>query len=314
MDLNAEVRCGYYVTSEMKKVWDIQLKMVSKLLEVCNKYHFKIWACGGTLIGVLRHKGYIPWDDDIDMVMMRDDYDKLISVSKEEFKNPFFFQTAYSETAPYSHGHAQLRMNGTTAILHGTEFMNIHLGIFIDIFVLDDVPSDDYSLNVMTEHIKKMKRPLEFRMANRVVLTTKMRVLFDSIKYRFMQTKKFKERYASIEKYIKSYSSEDCKSVLGVFFCQQESFIKQCKFNKEWYKDTLWMPFEDIMLPVPNGYHEILTQEYGDYMKPAKAPSMHGGFLVLDPDKDYKEYLPELRRQARKELFFKVLKKLHLKR
>ena len=139
MNLEEETRCGYLITAKMKSVWNIQIDLVQKLLEVCKKYDLRIWADSGTLIGTIRDKGYIPWDDDIDLVMMRDDYDKLLAVSNAEFKSPYFFQTAYSEHAPYSHGHAQLRMNGTTAILHGNEHMNIHLGIFIDIFVLDNV-------------------------------------------------------------------------------------------------------------------------------------------------------------------------------
>ena len=117
-----------------------------------------------------------------------------------------------------------------------------------------------------------------------------------------------------MDDFAKSYSNNNSDYLAPILFCQNLEFLKSFRVLKDWYKETLWMPFEDIMLPVPNGYHEILTQEYGDYMKPVKAPTMHGGFLVLDPDKDYKEYLPELRRQARKELFIKVLKKLRLKR
>ena len=109
MNLEEETRCGYLITAKMKSVWNIQIDLVQKLLEVCKRYDLRIWADSGTLIGTIRHKGYIPWDDDIDLVMMRDDYDKLLAVSNAEFKSPYFFQTAYSEHAPYSHGHAQLR-------------------------------------------------------------------------------------------------------------------------------------------------------------------------------------------------------------
>lgn len=66
------------------------MQLLNKLLKVCGKHHLKVWAEGGTLLGTIRDKGFIPWDDDIDMAMMRDDYDKLQSVAKEEFKAPFF--------------------------------------------------------------------------------------------------------------------------------------------------------------------------------------------------------------------------------
>ena len=314
MNLEEETRCGYLITAKMKSVWNIQIDLVQKLLEVCKRYDLRIWADSGTLIGTIRHKGYIPWDDDIDLVMMRDDYDKLLAVSNAEFKSPYFFQTAYSEHAPYSHGHAQLRMNGTTAILHGNEHMNIHLGIFIDIFVLDNVPENLNELNNMGQSIEKLHKQLSLRMLNRVIITKKINVMIRSMLNRFMPIQTFLNKYRRMDDFAKNYADKNSVFVAPILLCQDFDFLKRVRLRKEWFKETLWMPFEDIMLPVPNGYHEILTQQYGDYMKPVKAPTMHGGFLVLDPDKDYKEYLPELRRQAKKNFWKKVLVKLHLKK
>ena len=141
MNLNEEVRSGYTVSAEMKKVWKVQMDLLKKLLEVCDKHHLKIWAEGGTLLGTVREQGYIPWDDDIDMAMLRDDYDKLVRIAPEEFDHPFFFQCGDTEKF-YPRGHAQLRMDGTTAILPYIQFVNSHQGIFIDIFPIDAVPDD----------------------------------------------------------------------------------------------------------------------------------------------------------------------------
>lgn len=77
MNLEPETRNNYYISVEMKKVWAVEMQLLKKLLEVCEKHHLKIWAEGGTLLGAVRHQGYIPWDDDIDMAMLRDDYDRL---------------------------------------------------------------------------------------------------------------------------------------------------------------------------------------------------------------------------------------------
>ena len=118
MNLEKECRRGYVISVEMKKIWSIQIAMLNKLLEVCKKYHLDIWADSGTLLGAVREKGYIPWDDDIDMVMMRKDYNRLVEVSKNEFLDPYFFQCMFTEKH-YHRGHAQLRMKGTTAILPG---------------------------------------------------------------------------------------------------------------------------------------------------------------------------------------------------
>ena len=143
MNIQEEIRDGYLVSAKMKRIWAVELKLLQKLLSVCEKYNLKIWADGGTLLGTVRHKGYIPWDDDIDMVMLRDDYDKLLQIASKEFTHPYFFQCAYTEKI-YPRGHSQLRMDGTAAVLNGVDdvFSKTHQGIFIDIFPYDVVPDD----------------------------------------------------------------------------------------------------------------------------------------------------------------------------
>ena len=101
MNLNSEIRNGFSISHETKKIWDIQLKLVQKLLQVCNKHDLKVWADSGTLIGAVRDKGFIPWDDDIDINMMRDDYNKLISFA-DEFEKPYFLQCAYTDKGKQS--------------------------------------------------------------------------------------------------------------------------------------------------------------------------------------------------------------------
>ena len=95
--LDEEIRDDYVVSSQMKQVWAVELDLLNKILEVCKKYNIKIIASGGTLLGAVRHKGFIPWDDDIDLMMMRDQYDKLCDVAEKEFKYPYFFQTEYKK-------------------------------------------------------------------------------------------------------------------------------------------------------------------------------------------------------------------------
>lgn len=145
MNLNSEIRNGYTISSDMKKVWNIQMKMVDKLIEVCNKYNLKVWADGGTLLGTVRDHGYIPWDDDIDMVMLRDDYNKLLQIAPTEFQEPFFFQNVYTDKK-YPRGHSQLRYNGTAAILPCDVNCAFNQSIFIDIFVYDQLPKDKSAL------------------------------------------------------------------------------------------------------------------------------------------------------------------------
>ena len=132
----AETRRDYLVTKEMKHVWACQLDLLEKLLQVCEKYHLRCWADAGTLIGAVREQGFIPWDDDIDVAMPREDYDKLVAIADQEFTHPYFFQTIYSDMY-YNNRHAQVRNSDTAAIPTDGKKRKYNQGIFIDIFILE---------------------------------------------------------------------------------------------------------------------------------------------------------------------------------
>ncbi len=300
--LDGEERKGFFVSHEMKKVWSVQLELLTVLLDVCQRHNLNIWAEGGTLLGTVREHGYIPWDDDIDMAILRPDYDKLVAIAKDEFKSPYFFQCGYTENK-YPRGHAQLRKDGTTAILSMDINQDFHQGIFIDIFVYDAVPDKKEDLDTLYNNcllIDKLRaycyKPYSVYNIWKNYKLYKLRKEVDQIG--------FKNLFAQYDRYLKSYENIECKhvSLIGFIF-DFEHYLR----DKHVFDDTIYMPFEYIMMPVPIGYDEILTTQYGDYMKPAKAPTKHGGFAVLDTEKSYKEYLPFLRKQYRKEAWKKRL-------
>lgn len=88
--LKPEVRCDTYIGIEMKQVWFAELQMLEKFIELCKNYHLAYQMVGGSLLGAIRHKGFIPWDDDIDIGMPRPDYDRFVEVAGKELKYPFF--------------------------------------------------------------------------------------------------------------------------------------------------------------------------------------------------------------------------------
>ena len=93
--LKEENRDGYIVSPLMKKVWSVELDLLSELDRVCKKYDIKYYAAFGTLLGAVRNKGFIPWDDDIDVCMLRDDYARLKEVAKDEFSGKYYYQDWY---------------------------------------------------------------------------------------------------------------------------------------------------------------------------------------------------------------------------
>ncbi len=294
MDLNEEIRDGYTISSEMKKVWQIQIRMAAHLLDVCSRNNIKIYADGGTLLGAVRHNAYIPWDDDMDFLMLRGDYDKLIALSHDEFKYPFFLQSAYTEKH-YYRGHAQLRYADTSAVLPTDVFCNFNQGIFIDIFVYDSIPDklDDKWRNRLNK-ADEIDKILGKRMYTNIRFNPK--TWLDFFKNRVLSVFKSSRRlYMEFENLFSCDDYADSKRIACPMFKRETKYDNLIKY-KEWYRDIVFFPFEDIMLPCPIDYDKVLSTQYGDdYMVPKKMASMHGVCVFFSTDKSYKIVLRRLR-------------------
>lgn len=270
--LKEENISGYLVSKEMKEVWACELDMLERLLAVCLKYDLKCWADSGTLIGAVRHKGFIPWDDDIDMVMFRDDYDKLVKVADKEFTYPYFFQTIYSD-GYYGNRHAQIRNSETAAIANPKSRFN--QGVFIDIFVLDGVPDVPRTLQ---KHLRKVK-------VYKQLLKSVSKLISHFPKTLYRKCRWDKMLYARYEEVLRSapVSETELVSTLSLNY---KTRIK----NRSCYDRTEYMDFENLKIPVPSGYDQILKIDFGDYMTPVHQPTLHGK-LHFDTKRSYKEVL-----------------------
>lgn len=285
--LQDEVRCGYHVSSKMKHVWAIQLEMLKELDRVCEKHGLRYYADSGTLIGAIRHKGYIPWDDDIDIVMFRKDYQKLLRIADSEFHYPLFLQSVYSDVK-YVRGLSKIRNCETTAIDKVDLNKPFNHGIFIDIFPLDSVPDNDFVLMIWCRKIKLIRQLLRnwayFEPANcsnpvESIVRFSLKAAVDKIGY--------KKVYRYLEKTCSRYNRKHTKRVSYVAY----SFGKKKHiWNKALFRKSHKVPFEFMEINIPDGYDERLKTEYGDYMVMKNIPSTHGA-VILEPDIPYEEYL-----------------------
>lgn len=284
--LEGEDRCGYYVSSQMKQVWAVEMDLLSEFLRICQKNNLPCFIDAGSLLGTIRHKGFIPWDDDIDVCMFRKDYDRLVEIAENEFRPPYKFQCYYTED-DYPRGHAQIRNINTTGILDGERWYTIHFnqGIFIDIFVLDYVPQKP-------DERKKLERKIN--LYNRILISKTMHRKIDSIKhfirdlivgrmrfipggYRYYARKK--------DEALRKTPKSEYVAPLGFIF-DTEKRIR----SPELYKETIWLPFEFVEVPVPIGYDTYLRTRFGDYMKPAQIPNTHGK-TIFDVDHPARYYI-----------------------
>jgi len=263
-----EVRDNFLVTEEIKKTWAVQIELVQKLLEICNKNNLKCWADSGTLIGIIRDKGFIPWDNDIDMVMMREDYDKLLKIAPFELEDPYFLQTCYSDLN-YRRKFARICKSGTAAIFDAKN--KERQCIFVDIFVQDALPKD---LSMMGKHILKIKIYKEI--CNLYSCISKKLPNSWSVKNSLKA-----KLYNNFDKILRKYDTKSSCFIASLSL-SVHSYIKHLKY----YRETLYKDFEYIKLPVPAGYDDLLHICYGDYMTPVDYSKRDG--IVFDTENDEK--------------------------
>lgn len=127
---------------QLKKLQCIELEMLIEIDRICRKYNIRYSLDGGTLLGAVRHKGFIPWDNDIDVIMRRSEYVKFSDACKKELDFNRFFLQDYMTDKNYIFGYAKLRHNGTKFVRVGQEHLKQHCGIFVDIFIVDNVPDN----------------------------------------------------------------------------------------------------------------------------------------------------------------------------
>ncbi|MBR4677196.1 MAG: LicD family protein [Bacteroidales bacterium] len=272
-------------TEELNRVHEILLDLFKKFKMVCEKYDLKYLANGGTLIGAARHHGFIPWDDDMDISMMYDDYVKLLEIPQSEFEFPYYLQSYKSdENAEISA--ARIRNSNTTGCTKW-EFDNLKIashnkGIFVDISPLFYV-SDNEKIRNTQKH--------------------KLDELWSAIRGWNATTSIEHGNTTSYSKYIPDWLSASNNYTIGDL---KQKYMDECNqskgeligmtsfrthnnklmWPKEWFDDVVEIPFEDTTILCPKMYDEILSRTYGDWRTPVYNSSIHEMY-VLDVNTPY---------------------------
>lgn len=279
----AEERCGYHVSAKIKKVWAVELGLLDYFDNLCREHNLRYFIGFGSLLGAVRHRGFIPWDDDIDVVMFRDDYEKLKVIAGEAVEFPYFFQNSYTDMMIWAF--AKLRDSRTTAIEFPDFSPQFHQGIFIDIFPLDDVP-DGISMKPI---VGEMQREIWMSIVEperiKALVDKGQRLALDAGLILGLLDMSVWERMKMFEDFnVARFGASSRVNFLTDHFMGGGSVLR------EWFTDTVYLPFENRMVPAPAGYELVLTSLYGDYMTPVKVPNKHEG-IFLDPDTPYMEYM-----------------------
>jgi len=289
--LDQEERCGMVIGCRQKRVFAVQLDLVAKFFEICRKYDIKAVAFAGTLLGAVRHKGFIPWDDDADVCMDRENFEKLRALPKEVFPYPYFLQTSYSDRhffCPY----ARLRNTLTTGAIIGEDYPEYNNGIYIDIFVMDG-----YFNNLVFHLAQRFARSWLVECISSIGhVKTGVQSFVVSCIHALAPIWKMIGHNKLVKAYDRVVSAATLFSDRVSLMTHDDFFVSRYWMFKRELKDTIDIRFENITIPVPRNYHEILVRIYGNYMEYPPVENRgtwHQNQILIDPDIPFAKYFEQ---------------------
>ena len=261
----------------------VQLNILIKLDEICQKNGLRYYLAFGTCLGALRHKGFIPWDDDIDVLMPYEDAKKLIKL-QNEFGDKFFVQSKETDS-DYRSIAMRVRDEETTCIEGDEVDLKIHKGIYIDIYPFYECSTNNLvrTIDILRSHLLKVlvnNRP-PLNPGNILKFISKIVLFFYSDKKRYRKIEKIENRLASVK-------GDEILDYYG----QDITLITAISYPKHWFAEPKRLEFEGRYFNGATEPEKYMKKRYDDYMKlpSVEEQVVHHTYIAVDPYKSYKEY------------------------
>lgn len=264
---------GFYVPALIKKSWAAQIELLSDIDKVCRKHGITYFAEWGTLLGAVRHGGFIPWDDDLDIAMRRADYMKFLSVAKDELPKEYAFLNYY-EADFYE---MLTRVVNTTRLPLSAEqiekFHGFPFNVGIDIFVYDNIAPSKEEQEVHQKLIDYIYSLMNnFESISQKDLLVRLDKLQSLLKFEIKKENVSKRDLCLIaDKICMMYDDVETEEI-SLLPLWVESDLR---FPVKYYDILTYLPFENFKMPVPIAYNEALKKKYGSYLNPYRAGGAH---------------------------------------
>ena len=284
---------GRMELSDLRKLQLLEVNLLLKFQEICKENNLTYYLMGGGLIGALRHKGFIPWDDDLDIVMPRDDYDMLLRICNKGIAGGYGLVNSQTDFDANWHMPFSKIIDLQSEIEKPMAFQTVKDNVWIDIFPVDGTPNNKFRRWLHMKHVLFLRYILILTDINNLSGKKKRPFYEDWILTLFTRLPIFKQlNTEKVEKMMeKSMRKYDYSS--SVFCCNYIGRYRSREIHpqKRWGQPASLL-FEGIEVKVPQMYHELLTQMYGDYMKlpPKNQRVVHEVRLLNHRDIDFEAY------------------------
>ncbi len=252
-------RVGYNLTqSELREVQMIEVELLVEVDRICRKCGIHYCISAGTQLGAIRHKGFIPWDDDADVAFLRSEYEKFRNACKKELDSTRFYFQDYRNTPGYRWGYGKLRRKDTKFIRLGQEHMPYAQGIFIDIMPYDNVP-DGYLARKVHNFQCFIYRKCFWAPIGKQQETGIKRLI-----YKLLDKIPDKKIYMSFTKFIYKCNQRETKRIRIFSFPvpgHENGYLREC------FENVLPTEFEGVQLMGMKDFNTYLSYKYGNYME-----------------------------------------------
>lgn len=264
----------FHYDGKLDEIKKLEIEMMEEVKRICEKHGIKYFLVGGSLLGAVRHKGFIPWDDDLDFGMLREDFDKFKQVAPGEL-NPRYSYQSY-ETEPNSHYiFDKIRLKDTFFTTKFSDMFEIENGLFIDILIYDKTAKTPKMQKRHTDALRRWTRIMNIRWVNKPRKNVAYK--FSKIALPFMRLVPLKAYHRFFNLMLKWYkNSSSTWAIDGV-----GQNIERGAFPIEWLEETIDAPFENTTFPIPKGYDEYLRHWYGNnYMELLPISTRNSGHVL----------------------------------